>query len=108
MGIAQFLAPALDTLADLWANALRPALEAVAPIAEKIGRFMLEHKTILIALAGAILLITNPWLAVVAVLAIVLAKWDEISQTFTKTIPGALNSVIKRIQGIPIIGAIFT
>src|SRR3990170_2348861 len=107
MGIAQFLAPALDTLADLWRNALQPALEAVAPIAEKIGRFMLEHKEILIALAGAILLITNPWLAVVAVLLVVLAKWDEISQTFTKTIPDAINSLIKKVEEIPVIGEIF-
>src|SRR3990167_2979634 len=29
--IAQFLAPSLDTLADLWKNALRPAPEAIAP-----------------------------------------------------------------------------
>jgi len=105
--IAAFLAPSLDTLADLWRNALQPALEAVAPIAEKVGRFMLEHKEILIALAGAILLITNPWLAVIAVLLVVLAKWDEISTLFTKTIPDAIDSFIKKVEEIPVIGEIF-
>src|SRR3990167_3719869 len=103
MGIAQFLAPALDTLADLWRNALGPALQAVAPIAEKVGQFILQHKEILVGLAVAILLITNPWLAVVAVLLVVLAKWDEISQFFTTTIPAAIDSVLNKIREIPII-----
>ena len=106
--VAQFLAPSLDTLADLWRNALKPALDAILPLLETVGRFLLEHKEILIALAAAILLILNPWLAVVAVLAVVLAKWDEISQTFTKTIPDAINSLIKKVEEIPVIGEIFT
>ena len=107
-GVAQFLLPALDTLRDAWVNIGRPLAELLLPLLERLGRFLLQHKEIVIAVAAAILLITNPWLAVVALLAIVLAKWDEISQFFTQTIPASIDTVIKKVQSIPIIGAIFT
>jgi len=107
-GVAQFLLPSLDTLRDAWVNIGRPLADLLLPLLERLGRFLLEHKEIVIAVAAAILLITNPWLAVVAVLAVVLAKWDEISALFTQTIPAAIDSLIKKVQSIPIIGAIFT
>lgn len=104
--VGQFLAPALDTLRDLWSN-LQPLVEAV------IG-FFKENETAVKALAislgvlaTAIIAITNPWLAVITVLAIVLAKWDEISQTFTKTIPNAIDDLIAKIREIPVLGEIF-
>jgi len=112
--IGRFLAPALDTLADLWAN-LRPLLLAAAdafashilPVLRTVGDFLLEHKKIIIAVAGVILLLTNPWLAVAAAVAVVLAKWDEISALFTRTIPAAIDSLLAKIRGIPIIGELF-
>lgn len=105
--IGEFLLPALDTLRDLWDN-LQPVLDKIIPPLREVWDFLTKHKEILIALGLAILLITNPWLAVVAVLAVVLAKWDEISKMFTVTIPAAIDNVIKKVTEFPIIGEIIT
>lgn len=106
-GIAQFLAPALDTLSDLWAN-LWPVLEEhVLPVLKQVGEFLTEHKELIIAAVGVILLLTNPWLAVAAAIVVVLAKWDEISKFFTVDVPGAIDSFLDKIGEIPIIGEIF-
>lgn len=105
--IAKFLAPSLDTLADLWKSALAPALAAVMPYLKQVWDFLSAHKEIVIGVAAVILLLTNPWLAVVAVLLVVLAKWDTISKLFTETIPGAIDALLDKIGEIPIIGEIF-
>jgi hypothetical protein len=105
-GIAQFLAPALDTLSDLWAN-LWPVLEEhVIPVLKRVGEFLTEHKELIIAAAGVILLLTNPWLAVAAAILVVLAKWDDISKFFTDT-GKAIDTFIDKVGEIPIIGEIF-
>jgi succinate dehydrogenase hydrophobic anchor subunit len=103
----KFLTPALDTLADLWANALRPALEAIMPYLKKVGDFLGQHKELIIVGAAAILLLVNPWLAVAAAIAVVLAKWDEISKFFSVDVPGAIDTFLDKIGEIPIIGEIF-
>ena len=113
--IGEFLAPALDTLSDLWAN-LRPVLQKVGEIIEtqvlpplkKFGDWLTEHKPVIIAVAAAVLLFTNPWLLVAAALTVVLAKWDEISAMFTKTIPGAIDSLMAKVTGFPVIGEIIS
>jgi len=105
--IAKFLAPALDTLADLWTSALQPALEAIMPYLKQVWDFLSAHKEIIIAVAAAILLLINPWLAVVAAIAVVLAKWDEISKFFSVDVPGAIDDFLDKIGEIPIIGEIF-
>jgi len=99
--------PALDTLRDAWAN-IAPVLERhVLPVLKKVGQFLLEHKPLLIAIGVAVAALVAPWLAVVAAIALVLAKWDEISQFFTKDIPAAIDSFLTKFKEIPIIGAIF-
>jgi len=111
--LAQFLSPALDTLRDLWAN-LAPPILAVAnalgqvllPIFETVGGFLLEHKKLLIAVAAAMLLIANPWLALALAIAVVLAKWDEISAFFID-LGGKIKGLVDAFRDIPIIGAIF-
>jgi len=112
--LKQFLLPALITLKQGWDD-LKPSLVTVAgflndnvvPVLKTVGQFLLDHKPLLIALAAAILLLLNPWLLVVAGLVVVLAKWDEIKVMFTETIPGAIDSVITKIEELPIIGEIF-
>jgi phage-related protein len=106
-GIAEFLAPSLDTLADLWANVLQPALIAIMPYLKQVWEFLSAHKEIIIVAAAAILLLTNPWLAVAAAIAVVLAKWDAISKFFTVDVPGAIDKFLDKIGEIPIIGEIF-
>ena len=112
--IEEIVLPALVTLRQGWED-IEPAVTAlvalfnehVAPALEKIAAFLLEHKEIIVGLALVILLLTNPWLAVVAVLAVVLAKWDEIKKMLTVTIPEAIDDVIESVERIPIIGEIF-
>jgi len=104
LGLAQgvltsIVIPALVTLKQGWADLL--------PILAKAGKFLLDHKEVTIGVAAAILLLTNPWLAVAAVLVVVLAKWDEIKAMLTVTIPNAIQSAIHAVEGIPVIGEIF-
>jgi len=119
--LIRFLAPSLDTLHDLWVNLRGPLTQAgeaflsiagvigsaLLPPLKAMGEFLLEHKPLLIAIAAAILLLVAPWLAVVAAIAVVLAKWDEISHFFTQTIPAAIDSLIAKIREIPVLGQVF-
>lgn len=113
--VGPILFDALVTLKQGWVD-LQPALETIAgflqanvlPALKAVGQFLLDHPALLIALAAAIALLISPWLLVIATIVIVLAKWDEIKAMFTQTIPAAIDSVIKKIQELPIIGAIFT
>lgn len=105
--LATFFMPALDTLADLWDN-LWPILEQhVIPVLKRLGEFLKDHKPLLLGIAVAILAITNPWLAVAAAIAVVLAKWDEISCFFSVDVPKAIDKFLDKIGEIPIIGEIF-
>jgi hypothetical protein len=106
IAVAKFLAPALVTLKEGWQD-IEPVVKRVLEVLRPVGQFLLDHKEILVGLAAAILLITNPWLVVVAVLAVVLAKWDDIKKMLVETIPAAIDSVIHKIEGIPVIGDIF-
>jgi phage-related protein len=106
--IQDWVMPALTTLKQGWDDLWPVLREHVLPVLKDIGIFLLEHKPLLIGVAAAILLLLNPWLLVVAGLVIVLAKWDEIKLMFTQTIPDALDSVITKVEELPIIGAIFT
>lgn len=113
--IGPVLFDALVTLRQGWED-LQPAIDSVAaflnstlvPAFEAVGKFLLDHPVLLIALAAAIALLVAPWLLVIGTIILVLAKWDEIKAMFTQTIPQAVDSVIKKIQELPIIGAIFT
>lgn len=105
--LRSILVPALDTLRDAWA-AIAPVIEQhVLPVLKKVGKFLLEHKPLLIAIAAAILLLVSPWLAVAAAIVVVLAKWDAISQFFSKDVPAAIDDFLDKIGEIPIIGEIF-
>jgi hypothetical protein len=108
--IAKFLAPALDTLADLWRSVLAPALEAIMPYLEKVGGFLSQHKELLVAIGLVALALATPapgLVALLALIAVVLAKWDEISKMFSVTIPAAIDKFLDKIGEIPIIGEIF-
>lgn len=113
--IGPTLYDALVTLKQGWDD-LEPALSAVAaflnstlvPAFEAVGGFLVDHPKLLVALGAAILLLVAPWVLVIATIVLVLAKWDEIKAMFTQTIPQAIDSVITKIQELPIIGAIFT
>jgi hypothetical protein len=117
--VAEFVGPilgdALITLKQGWDD-LQPSLITVAdflnanvlPVLGTIGKFLTDHPILLAALAAAILLLIAPWLLVIATIVLVLAKWDDIKKLFTEIIPGAIDSVITKIQELPIIGAIFT
>jgi len=112
--VGPLLAEALVTLKEGWAD-LQPVLSAIGgvleakvlPVLAKVGKFLTDHPILIAALVGAILLIAAPWLAVVAALVVVLAKWDEIKTMLTVTIPGAIDSVIAKVGSIPVIGDIF-
>jgi hypothetical protein len=106
---------ALVTLKQGWDD-LRPAVVAVGnflndniiPVFKAIGNFLIEHPALIGVLAGVILTIIAPWLAVIAVIVLVLAKWDEIKAVFTQTIPQAIDSLITKVKEVPIIGDIVT
>jgi phage-related protein len=108
------LGDALTTLRQGWDN-LRPAVEAVAsfidtnlkPSFDAVGGFLREHPALIAVLAGAIVLLVAPWLAVVAAVVLVLAKWDEIKAMLTVTIPQAIDAMIRKVEGVPVIGEIF-
>ena len=95
---------------EMWQGVYQKVLEPyVLPILKKVGEFLLEHKPILIGVAAAILLLTNPWLAVVAAIVLVLAKWDEIRAFFEgigETIGTFVDDVIQKVSDFPIIGEI--
>jgi len=119
--LIDFLAPSLDTLHDLWVNLRGPLARAgkaflsvagvigsaLLPPLKAMGEFLLEHKPLLIAIAAVILLLVAPWLAVAAGIAVVLAKWDEISAFFIG-IGEAITGFIDKVKKIPIIGEIFS
>jgi phage-related protein len=111
--IATFLAPALDTLHDAWVN-LEPAIEIIMPYLKQLAEYLGQHKEIVLLLAAAIFVMLNPlggliiaWVGIAAILAVVLAKWDDISKFFTVDVPGAIDSFLDKIGEIPIIGEIF-
>lgn len=123
VAVGTFLLPIFDTLHDLWIGAIVPALQgAVIPalkalegVVSEIVDWFSRHETatkvlvaVLARLAIGILLLNAPWLLVIGTIIVVLARWDDISKLFTVTIPGAIDSVITKIQELPIIGAIFT
>jgi phage-related protein len=99
---------AIRTLAAAWLQLFEAVIRPVAlPLLAKVGQFLLEHKPLIVGVAAVILLLTNPWLLVVAAIILVLAKWDEIKAMLTQTIPAAINSVITKIREIPVLGTIF-
>lgn len=108
------LSDALVTLKQGWQD-LQPAVTAVGgflkgtvlPVLATIGKYIVEHKPLLIGLSVAILALIAPWLLVIGAIVLVLAKWDEIKAMFTKTIPDAIDSVIRKIEELPVIGTIF-
>lgn len=110
------LYPSLKDAARVFEQDILPAVEEVAtaigetliPVMQAIGQFLIDHPPLLAALAAAILLLIAPWLAVVAAIVVVLAKWDDIKAMFTVTIPEAIDSVVTKIEELPIIGTIFT
>jgi len=123
LAVGNFLLPIFDTLHDFWVGAMVPTLKgAVIPVLEALGKvigdvvqWFREHETatkiVVAALTGlaiGILLLTNPWLIIIGILVVVLARWDDISKVFTVTIPQAIDSVITKVKELPIIGAIFT
>ena len=106
--VMPLVADAIGTLMSGWQQLFEIVIRPVViPLLEKVGAFLLEHKALIVALAGVILVLINPWLLVVAAVILVLAKWDEITVLFTKTIPDAIDSVITKIKEIPVIGVIF-
>lgn len=109
------VAEASVTLKQGWEDlqpAIKPTVEFLAnvlgPVFERIGEFLKEHPILITALIASIILVVAPWLAVWAVLILVLAKWDEIKAMFTVTIPAAIDSVITKVKEIPVLGEIFT
>ena len=101
---------AIETLLAGWKQLFVKFIQPIVlPLLRKLGKFLLDNKIILVAL-GAILAVAlvGPILLVIAALILLLAKWDEIKAVFTKTIPAAIDSVITKIEELPIIGAIFT
>ena len=106
--IGEFLMPALDTLRDFVVDTLPDLVQLLLSVLKPVGEFLSDHKEIVIGIALALVILSNSWLTVIAVLAIVLAKWDEISGLFRVTIPEAIDSTINKIQELPIIGEIFT
>ena len=104
--IGLFLLPALDTLTDLWSNLWPVLQDYVIPALQRVGAFIMEHKPLLILVVAAILALVAPWLAVVAAIALVLAKWDEISGFFA-SVANQVKGFINTFREIPIIGGIF-
>lgn len=108
------LSEALVTLKQGWDN-LKPAvmfvggflIDHVLPVFRSIGKFIVEHKPLLIGLAIAIGLLVAPFIVVTGAIILMLARWDEIKAMFTDTIPAAIDSMIKKIEEIPVIGDIF-
>ncbi len=104
----------VGNLKDAWI-ALQPTVETVGkfladilvPVFETIGNTFKEHPILIEILAGSILTLINPWIAVVAAIVLVLAEWDDIKKMFVETIPNAITSVITSIEELPIIGEIF-
>lgn len=105
--LQNLLLPALVQLKQNF-DAVWPVIEAhVLPVLKSLGEFLLDHKEIIIAVAAAILLLTNPWLAVAAAIVVVLAYQDDI-EAFFRSIVTKAQELIDKFQEIPIIGEIFT
>ncbi|HLA18296.1 MAG TPA: phage tail tape measure protein [Dehalococcoidia bacterium] len=131
--VAQFLADKLPGAFDAAEKAIKGVVDAVTPFVKSkvipqlrdafeqlqqtlppIAKFFKEHPEALAAVAvvlGILLVALFPIpaaiLAIVTAGTLLLANWDEIRELFEVTIPAAIDSVITKIEELPIIGEIF-
>ena len=112
-GVREFVdaaIPAIKRFASLFVT----GLQTIAPVAKALFNFIINNKVVLIAaitaIGIAILLAFGPGaIAIAAIIGLIVLlgllreNWDEIKATVT----GAIDSIIAKVEGIPVIGEIF-
>ncbi len=112
--IREFVDAAVPKLKDLWGT-FKSGLEVVTPLIKGLFNFIVDNKPVLIgaivAIGVAILLALGPGaIAVAAIIGLILliglvkenfASWKETVEEF-------VDKVIAKVEGIPVLGEIFT